>query len=66
MATSIDRILSDAVSGAQQGLFNARKNSAQLAAAGGGKSESSESKDNSARVERASDAELGKLVDVEA
>ncbi len=67
MAMSIDRILGDAVNGAQQGLLTARKNSAQLAAAGsggGGKSDNSDD-NSSARVEKAADAELGKLVDVE-
>lgn len=62
MAMSIDRILGDAVNGAQQGLLTARKNSAQLAAAGG-KSDNSDD-NSSARVEKAADAELGKLVDV--
>ncbi len=65
MAMSIDRILSDAVNGAQQGLVSARKSSAQLAAAGSG-SEKSSSEESNARVERAADADLGKLVDVEA
>ncbi len=65
MAMSIDRVLSDAVNGAQQGLFSARKNSAQLAAAGGGTAHSPND-DASARVEKAADADLGKLVDVEA
>ncbi len=63
MAMGIDRILSDAVSGAQQGLFSARKNSAQLAAAGGGTSKA-ENEGSNARVEKAADADLGKLVDV--
>ncbi|HFQ14124.1 MAG TPA: hypothetical protein ENK40_04930 [Gammaproteobacteria bacterium] len=65
MAMSIDRILSDAVNGAQQGLMTARKNSAQLAAAGGGEASESEQKTD-ARVEKAADADLGKLVDVKA
>ncbi len=65
MAMGIDRILGDAVNGAQQGLFTARKNSAQLAAAGSGSSRSAD-ESSSARVEKAADAELGSLVDVEA
>ena len=65
MAMSIDRIVGDAVNGAQQGLFTARKSSAQLAAAGGGGSSSNEDS-SSARVEKAADADLGNLVDVEA
>ncbi len=66
MAMSIDRILGDAVNGAQQGLLTARKNSAQLAAAGGGSRSGNPDEGSSARVEKAADAELGKLVDVEA
>ncbi len=65
MAMSIDRVLSDAVNGAQKGLQTARKNSAQLAAAGSGPSKPEENKSN-ARVEKAPDAELGKLVNVKA
>jgi len=65
MAMSIDRILGDAVNGAQQGLLTARKNSAQLAAAGSGSGNSNSDDVSSARVEKAADAELGKLVDVE-
>ncbi len=65
MAMSIDRVLSDAINGAQKGLQTARKNSAQLAAAGRGPSKSDENRD-STRVEKAADADLGKLVDVKA
>lgn len=65
MAMSIDRVLSDAVNGAQKGLQTARKNSAQLAAAGSGPDKAEENKD-STRVEKAADADLGKLVDVKA
>lgn len=60
----IDRILADAVNGAQQGLFSARKNSSQLAAAGSGSRPSNE--ESSAEVEKAADADLGKIVDVKA
>ncbi|HEB55412.1 MAG TPA: hypothetical protein ENI98_03725 [Gammaproteobacteria bacterium] len=65
MAMSIDRVLSDAINGARKGLQTARKNSAQLAAAGSGPGKSEENKD-STRVEKAVDADLGKLVDVKA
>lgn len=62
---SIDRVLSDAITGAQKGLQIARKNSAQLAAAGSGASNPDEHKNNT-RVEKAANADLGKLVDVKA
>ncbi len=66
MAMSIDRVLSDAINGAQKGLQTARKNSAQLAAAGSGPSNPDENKDSTTRVEKAENADLGKLVDVKA
>ena len=65
MAMSIDRILGDAVTGAQQGLQTARKNSAQLAAAGGGGKTANADEVSNARVEKAAGTDLGKLVDVE-
>ncbi len=65
MAMSIDRVLSDAVNGAQKGLQTARRNSAQLAAAGSGPIIPEKNKETT-RVEKAPDADLGKLVDVKA
>ncbi len=65
MTMSIDRVLSDAVNGAQKGLQTARRNSAQLAAAGSGPSNPERNKETT-RVEKAPDADLGKLVDVKA
>ncbi len=66
MAMSIDRVLSDAINGAQKGLQTARRNSAQLAAAGSGPASNPDENKKTTRVEKAPDADLGKLVDVKA
>lgn len=72
MAMKIDNIVKDAISGVQTGLSEARKASGQLAmATGGGKDQPSETQDSSkvtdtSKVVKASDADLGNFVDVEA
>lgn len=61
----IDSILRNAVNGVEKGLDEARQKSAQLAI-GAPKPDDDTDSPSSARVEKAADAELGKIVDTEA
>jgi len=63
----IDSIISNAVLGVEKGLNDARRVSAQLATgAPKPEEEAEEPKQNGSKVEKASDAELGTIVDEQA
>lgn len=61
----IDSILRNAVNGVEKGLDEARQKSSQLAI-GAPRPDDSKDSEGSARVEKAVDADLGKIVDTEA
>jgi len=61
----IDSVLRNAVNGVEKGLDEARQKSAQLAI-GAPRPDDDKERGASGRVEKAADAELGKIVDTEA
>ena len=69
MGMKIDSVIKNAVSGVQQGLNKAQKNSAQLAMGSSGSKDADSGGDQkvaaTAKTVKSADPDLGKLVDVE-